>query len=82
MSMRTRMLKKGAPPATTDTKPVAKTAAPQGTTTVSVQITYEDRERIISEAAYFRAEKSGFQGDPFEHWLAAEAEVLAKLGIK
>jgi hypothetical protein len=36
----------------------------------------EERHRMISEAAYFRAERRGFQGgDPFQDWLNAEAEI-------
>ncbi|HKJ77153.1 MAG TPA: DUF2934 domain-containing protein [Gammaproteobacteria bacterium] len=35
----------------------------------------EERQRRVAEAAYLRAERHGFQGDPVEHWLAAEAEI-------
>jgi uncharacterized coiled-coil DUF342 family protein len=39
-----------------------------------------DRRELIAQAAYLRAEKRGFQGgDPVEDWLAAEAEVEARL---
>ena len=34
---------------------------------------------MIQEAAYFRAEKEGFNGDPWKCWLVAEAEVDALL---
>jgi hypothetical protein len=35
---------------------------------------------MIAEAAYYRAEKRGFQeGDPVEDWLAAEEEINEKL---
>jgi hypothetical protein len=34
---------------------------------------------MIEQAAYFRAEKHGFQGDPADHWAAAEAEIDADL---
>lgn len=35
-----------------------------------------DRNQMIQEAAYFRAEKRNFfGGDPAEDWLAAEAEI-------
>jgi hypothetical protein len=38
------------------------------------------RAALIAEAAYFRAEKRGFQpGHETEDWLAAEAEVDANL---
>jgi hypothetical protein len=40
----------------------------------------EKRAALIAEAAYFRAEKRGFQpGHETEDWLAAEAEVDARL---
>jgi uncharacterized coiled-coil DUF342 family protein len=38
------------------------------------------RRQMIAEAAYFRAEQRGFDGgDPVEDWVAAEAEVDARL---
>ena len=40
----------------------------------------EDREHRIAVAAYYRAERRGFQGgDPVVDWLEAEAEVDARL---
>lgn len=40
----------------------------------------EQRAALIAEAAYFRAEKRGFSpGHEAEDWLAAEAEVDARL---
>jgi hypothetical protein len=36
----------------------------------------EQKQRMIAEAAYFRAQKRGFaNSDPLQDWLAAEAEV-------
>jgi len=36
----------------------------------------QDRQQMIATAAYFRAERRGFDGaDPVVDWLAAEAEV-------
>lgn len=36
----------------------------------------EERRRMIAEAAYFRAQRRGFDGgDPVEDWLAAEREI-------
>lgn len=43
------------------------------------QISSEQRYRMIQEAAYFRAEKEGFDCDPWRCWLVAEAEVDAQL---
>jgi len=40
----------------------------------------QNRYSMIAEAAYYRAEKRGFQnGDPVTDWLAAEAEIDGKL---
>ncbi|MBI3896875.1 MAG: DUF2934 domain-containing protein [Gammaproteobacteria bacterium] len=39
-------------------------------------IATETRQKMIQEAAYFRAVARGFQGgDPIDDWLAAEAEI-------
>jgi len=48
-------------------------------------ISAEERYRMIQEAAYLRAEKAGFAGDPVQFWLEAEREIdsrLAASGIK
>jgi hypothetical protein len=43
-------------------------------------VTAEERFNMIAEAAYFCAERRGFQGgNPVEDWLAAEKEIDAKL---
>ncbi len=40
-----------------------------------------DRESMIAEAAYYRAERRGFDGgDPVADWLEAEAEIDPILG--
>lgn len=40
----------------------------------------EDRQRMIAEVAYFRAQARGFkEGDPIDDWLAAELEVSRAL---
>ena len=37
-----------------------------------------DYERMIAEAAYYRAERRGFEpGHELEDWFAAEAEIVA-----
>jgi hypothetical protein len=44
------------------------------------QVSAAQRERMIAEAAYFKAERRGFQGgDPAQDWIEAEAEVDARL---
>jgi hypothetical protein len=41
-----------------------------------VPYTTEQKQRMIAEAAYFRAEKKGFaDSDPVQDWLAAEAGI-------
>jgi hypothetical protein len=41
--------------------------------------TPEERYRMVETAAYFIAERHGFQGRSDEHWAAAEREIAAKL---
>ena len=58
----------------------AKVAAVQRTkktpATSMESITASEREQLIAEAAYYRAERRGFQGgDPVQDWIEAEAEV-------
>jgi hypothetical protein len=51
----------------------------------AMTVSPEERFKMIEQAAYFRAEKHGFQVDAHANWLAAEAEVdaiLAKKGKK
>src|SRR5690348_6684830 len=39
-------------------------------------VTAEQRQRMIAEAAYFLAQRRGFaDGDPLQDWLAAEAQI-------
>jgi hypothetical protein len=46
------------------------------------RMTAEQREQMIAEAAYYRAEGRGFaDGDPFLDWLDAEREIDALLNI-
>ncbi|HZD53475.1 MAG TPA: DUF2934 domain-containing protein [Woeseiaceae bacterium] len=45
----------------------------------ALQETALQREQMIAEAAYFRAERRGFEGgDPLIDWLEAEAEIEAR----
>ncbi len=44
------------------------------------QPTPQERYRMVETAAYFIAQRNGFQGRSDEHWVAAEREVAAKLG--
>jgi hypothetical protein len=38
----------------------------------------EQRYRMVSEAAYYIAEKHRFQGDPVKFWLQAEKEIASR----
>jgi len=40
----------------------------------------EQRYRMIQAAAYFLAEKNGFQGSATHYWTLAEREIAAQLG--
>jgi hypothetical protein len=67
-------------------KTVVKTKAPAAVKKVVVAkkvatraVTPEERHKMIEQAAYFRAEKLGWQVDPQANWVAAEAEVDAIL---
>lgn len=42
----------------------------------------EQRYRMVQDAAYFLAEKNGFQGGAMDYWIAAEIEVAAALSGK
>lgn len=58
--------------------------APKKTTTRAKKdsgVSLEMRQKMIADAAYFRAEKHGSNGsgDDVEHWLAAEAEIETML---
>lgn len=54
---------KPVPATVKDTKPAPKV------------ISAQDRYHMIDEAAYYRAEKNGFQVDPHANWIAAEKEI-------
>ena len=43
------------------------------------RVSREERHGMIARAAYGRAERSGFAGDPVQDWLHAEREVDAFL---
>jgi len=76
---------KAAPAASKAKAPVAAAPAPIKVKTSSKTISAQDRYHMIDEAAYYRAEKSGFQVDPHANWIAAEQEInelLSKQNIK
>jgi hypothetical protein len=55
----------------------AKTTAEARTVASSQEsVSAEERQRMIAEAAYFRAQARGFQGgDPVDDWLTAEEQI-------
>lgn len=58
-------------------KTLSKSSKPAGAGPV---VSPEERQRMIAEAAYFRALQRGFSGgDSVEDWLAAEREIDARL---
>ena len=68
--------KKAAPKAAVAAKkPAAKAAVAAKKTAV----TPEQRYKMIEEAAYYIAERHGFNGDSAYFWSLAEAEINAKL---
>jgi hypothetical protein len=71
---------------TTGTKKVpaanvaGKTPAQKKRATGTTDVTAAERERMIREAAYFRAAQRGFTGgDPLGDWLDAESDIDAQL---
>ena len=69
-----------APRKTTTPKPSSTTTRTPPRTAASVALTREELEKLISEAAYFRAKQRGFEpGHELEDWIQAEAEVMRRL---
>jgi len=54
---------------------VKSKAAPNAPASKATPITPEQRYQMIAEAAYFRAERQGFCGNPAQDWVEAEAEI-------
>jgi hypothetical protein len=65
-------------PAAEKKAPAKKATAPKKAKKMSY--TPEDRYRMVQTAAYFIAERNGFQGCSSEHWAAAEIEISRMLG--
>ena len=67
------------PPKTAVTKPLVRPRS-ASLASAALNLAGEDRRQLIAEAAYFRAERRGFQpGNELEDWLAAEIEIDALL---
>ena len=68
---------KPAPKAAAARPPVPKSSAEKP----SPQMSSEDLQRLIAEAAYYRAQRRGFEpGYELEDWVEAEAEVKRLIG--
>jgi len=69
------------PPAPQSAAPATRTAAGStvASSTARTTISPEQRRLMIAEAAYYRAQRRGFRGDPIRDWTEAEAEIDAQL---
>jgi len=57
-------------------KPAANTVLPTEAPTVATALAAEQKRRLVEVAAYYIAERRGFEGgDAASDWLAAEAEI-------
>jgi hypothetical protein len=59
---------------------VKKATANEAAEQAVAQPSPEERYRMVETAAYYIAERSGFQGCATEFWAAAEIEIANKLG--
>lgn len=65
--------------------PAKKVVAKKKTATkkaVKKSVGAEQRYKMIEDAAYYLAEKSGFSGNTVEHWVRAEKQIDAQLKSK
>lgn len=64
-------------------KSVAKKKAPAKKTSAKKRakkaVSAEKRYKMIQDAAYYLAEKSGFSGSSVDHWTKAEKQINAQL---
>jgi hypothetical protein len=69
---------KKSPPRKRAEAPMGRPVAP---TVIEIEELVFDRDRMVAEAAYYRAERRGFSpGAELEDWLEAEAEIERLLG--
>lgn len=59
----------------TKSKSASRSVASSAPASQATPITREQRYQMIAEAAYFRAQRQGFCGNPAQDWLEAEAEI-------
>ncbi|MGE5027642.1 MAG: DUF2934 domain-containing protein [Betaproteobacteria bacterium] len=63
-------------------KAAPKKTAAKSATPAKIHVSPEQRYCMIAEAAYYHAERRGFQGDPVKDWVAAEKEIEVLLSKK
>lgn len=68
--------------ATKAAAPKAAAAKRPSAGATKTSFTAEERYRMIAEAAYYRAERHGFSGDPVRDWIEAEHDIEMILGGK
>jgi hypothetical protein len=83
-SPRTRKRTPAPRPISPAPQPAAPATRPAAGSTVASStprsvISPEQRRLMIAEAAYYRAQRRGFRGDPVRDWTEAEAEIDAQL---
>lgn len=61
-------------------KPAVRKAPAAKKTAAKVSPSAQERYLMVQTAAYYIAEKSGFQGCATDHWAAAEIEISERLG--
>ena len=54
-------------------------AAAKKSTAKTMDVTAEQRYRMVAEAAYYRAESNQFKSDPVRDWIEAESDIAALL---
>ena len=79
---KTTRKKAAAPKKAATKKTAAKKATARKAEQPALEVTPDERRQYIAEAAYYRAERSGFRSNPEEDWLAAEAEIDAWLNAE
>jgi hypothetical protein len=68
---------RSAPQNTAAAKPLSYTGETR------VDVSPEELRKLISEAAYYRAKRRGFEpGHELEDWVQAEAEVMSRVGTR
>ncbi len=71
--------KKAVAKAAPEKKSAAKAAPKAAPVSKKPEITPEQRYKMVQEAAYYIAERHGFNGDSSYFWTQAEEEINAKL---